>query len=68
MYLPFIMACSRQKKLLISQNKMLTDTDDEWTSIWKFNLAWRNWGAGAKSYANQIDLSLGLNSQYLLSS
>ena len=27
---------------------MLTDTDDEWTSIWKFNLAWRNWGGGCK--------------------
>ena len=48
MYLPFIIVCSRQRKLLISQNKMLTDTDDEWTSIWKFNLAWRNWGGGCK--------------------
>lgn len=68
MYLPFIIACSRQKKLLISQNKMLTDTDHEWTSIGKFNLACRNWGGGAKSYANQIALILGQNSQYILSS
>jgi len=47
---------------------MLTETDDEWTGIGKFNLACRDWGGSAKTYANQIDLILGRNSQYLLSS